>query len=182
MDKLKDYGISFKGLKDGRHTYEYAIGRSFFELIEEPLVENGDVQVFVELNKSQTMLVLDFDIHGNVESICDNCLAPVNIDVSYQGKLYVKFGEEYQELSDEIIVLPHEVHELNVAQWIYEFIIISLPIRHIHPDDENGEPLCDKNMLKKLDQYLVDTDHIDEEEDNIDPRWEALKKFTDKNK
>lgn len=182
MDKLKDYGIPFKGLKEGKHLFEYEVGSTFFELFETSLVTNGDVKVKVELNKSSALLTLDFDIDGTVETVCDHCLGSLELSVENTSRIYVKFGEAYDEPSEELIVLPHEAHEINVAQLMYEFICVSLPIRHVHPDDEDGNPTCDPEMLDKLDQYLVEDEHEEEQEDDIDPRWEALKKLVDKNK
>ncbi len=163
------------------HKFEYQIGASFFNLFEEPLVENGQLNATVTLNKSQKLLVVDFKIKGKVNSICDKCLGPVEIPVDSSERIYFNFGMEYSEQSEEIIVLPHEEHQINVAQWLYEFIIVSLPLRHVHPDDENGNPTCNTQMLEKLDEYLVgDKEASKENEDTSDPRWDALKKLINK--
>jgi len=181
VDKLKDYNISFKGLKNGLHKFEYQIGASFFDLFENPLVENGLLNAVVSLNKNQNMLVVDFNISGKVNSICDNCLEPVEIPVDCSNRLYFNFGHEHAEQSEEIIVLSYEEHQINVAQWLYEFIIVSLPIRHIHPEDENGNSTCNTQMLEKLDEYLVKEENkIGKTEDNSDPRWDALKNLINK--
>jgi uncharacterized metal-binding protein YceD (DUF177 family) len=181
VDRLKDYSISFKGLKNGLHKFEYQIGASFFSLFENPLVEHGQLNAIVSLDKSQNLLVVDFKISGKVSSICDNCLAPVDIPVDCSDKLYFNFGHEYAEQSEEIIVLSFEEHQINVAQWLYEFIIVSLPIRHVHPEDENGNSTCNTQMLDKLDEYLVKEESIiDNKESDSDPRWDALKKLINK--
>ncbi len=181
VDRLKDYNISFKGLKNGLHKFEYQIGASFFGLFENPLVENGRLNAIVTLDKSQNLLVAGFEISGVVNTICDNCLAPVEIPVDCSDKLYFNFGHEYAEQSEEIIVLSYEEHQINVAQWLYEFIIVSLPIRHVHPNDENGKPTCNAQMIDKLDEYLVSEETIlEKKEDSSDPRWDALKKLINK--
>jgi len=181
VDRLKDYNISFKGLKDGMHRFEYQIGASFFNLFEDPLVESGQLNAIVTMNKSQKLLIVDFDIKGKVNSICDKCLGPIEINVDSSERIYFNFGIEYSEQSEEIIVLPFEEHQINVAQWLYEFIIVSLPLRHVHPDDENGNPTCNTQMLEKLDEYLVgDKGTSKENKDISDPRWDALKKLINK--
>ncbi len=181
VDRLKDYSISFKGLKNGLHNFEYQIGASFFNLFENPLVENGQLNAVVSLNKSQNLLVVDFNISGTVNSICDNCLAPIEIPVDCSNRLYFNFGLEYAEQSEEIIVLAYEDHQINVAQWLYEFIIVSIPIRHIHPEDENGNSTCNIQMLDRLDAYLVKEEStLEKKESNSDPRWDALKKLINK--
>ena len=181
MDRLKDYSISFKGLKDGSHKFEYQIGASFFKLFDGSLIESGHLNAIVNLDKSQNLLVIDFKIYGKVDSICDNCLAPMELPVKCSERIYVNFGHDYAEQTEEIIVLPYEEHQINVAHWLYEFIVVSLPLRHVHPDDANGNPTCNADMLNKLDEYLVSEEHfMEEKEKNTDPRWDALKKLTNK--
>jgi len=174
VDKLKDYNISFSGLKEGKHLFEYEIGASFFELFENPLIEKGSIKAEVELNKSSALLTLDFKVKGDAVTSCDKCLDDLSIPIENEGKVYIKFGEEYDEPTEEIIVLQHGEHEINVAQLIYEFICISLPIRQVHPEDENGNLTCNPEMLMKLDEYLVEED---EDEEEIDPRWDDLNKL-----
>ncbi|MCU4165402.1 YceD family protein [Carboxylicivirga caseinilyticus] len=182
MDRRRDYDIPFKGLKEGLHEFNFEISESFFKLFEQPLVENGNVKAKVELKKSSALMSLTFDISGEVESVCDHCLDALNLDVNYHTLVYLKFGEEYDEPTDEIIVLPHEAHEINVAQLLYEFICVGLPIRHVHPEDEDGNLTCDPEMLNRLDEYLVEEASDEEQDDYIDPRWEALKNLVNKNK
>nr|WP_321453825.1 DUF177 domain-containing protein [uncultured Carboxylicivirga sp.] len=181
MDKLRDYDIPFRGLKEGLHEFNYEIGESFFKLFEQPLVENGNVKATVELKKSSALMTLSFDVKGEVESICDHCLGTLNLEVNYQSQVYLKFGEEYDEPTDEIIVLPHEAYEVNVAQLLYEFICVGLPIRHVHPEDEEGNLTCDPEMITQLNEYLVEETSEEEQDDYIDPRWEALRNLN-KNK
>ena len=182
MDRLRNYGIPFKGLKEGKHQYDFEIGADFFKLFEQPLIEDGQIKVNVELNKSSALLTLTFKINGTVETLCDNCLEAMTLPVENEALLYIKFGEEYDEPTEEIIVLPHDEHEINVAQLIYEFICVVLPIRHVHPNDENGNVTCNAEMLKQLDHYLVEERTEEEQDDDIDPRWADLKKLVDKNK
>jgi uncharacterized protein len=184
--RIKDYGIAFKGLRDGEHVFKFKLDNSFFELFEAAQVEAGDLTATVRLSKSSRMLEFEFSISGVVETICDRCLSEVDTPIEFNGTLYVKFGEFYDEPTEEIVILPHESHTFNVAQFMYEFIVVSIPIRHVHPDNENGTPGCDINMLKRLDDYMVDEAPVDDpdEETNyesIDPRWDELKKLINKN-
>ncbi|TLX73932.1 DUF177 domain-containing protein [Labilibacter sediminis] len=176
MNKLSDYTIAFKGLKDGKHDFHYDIDQSFFDAIENSVIEKGQFEVDVTLNKKTQMLQLDFNIVGNVQAICDNCLGEVTVPVSYNGRIFIKFGIMYDEPNEEIIILPQEEHEYNVAQLIYEFIVVSMPLRSVHEDDEN----CDPEMINKLDEFMAG--HYEEdnkEEEATDPRWDALKKLKD---
>ena len=184
---IKEYGIAFKGLKDGEHVFEYKLTDAFFGLFEAPQIETGELTATVKLLKSSRMLELEFTIEGMVGTICDRCLDKIDVPIAYQGTLYVNFGEFYDEPTEEIVVLPHDAHTINVARFMYEFIVVSLPIRHIHPDNDEGVPGCDRAMMERLDEYLVDersgTEAPDDHSENepIDPRWEELKKFKNKN-
>lgn len=178
MDKLQAYNITFKGLKDGKHQFHYTIGKSFFEGIEGSTIENGNFEVDVLMNKKPQMLQLEFNIDGNVQSICDNCLEDITIPVTYQGSVYVKFGIEYDEPSEEIIVIPQEENELNIAQLIYEYIVVSMPLRSVHEDYLS----CDPEMKAKLEEFSREQNHTKNKiKETTDPRWDALKKLKNNN-
>ncbi len=184
MKRFKEYAIAFKGLKDGEHQFVYTIDKLFFALFETPLYNDGNIKVEVELTKGNQMLIFDFRISGEIASVCDNCLEPIDVPVDCNGKLYVKFGEVYDEPAEDVVVLPHEEHEFNVAQIIYDLIVTSLPIRHLHPVDQQGKSKCNPEMLDKLKEYLVENVPVSErreEEPEEDPRWRELKKLIDKN-
>ena len=183
LKKIREYAIAFKGLKDGKHNFVYTIDSNFFALFETPVYSDGNVKVEVELKTGNQMLIFDFQLSGKVVSVCDVCLEPIEVPVDYASKLYVKFGEEYDEPDDDVVVIPHEEHEYNVAQIIYDLLVTSLPIRHLHPVDKKGKSSCNPEMLKKLKEYLVEEvsgPQLDPEE-IIDPRWSELRKIIDKN-
>jgi len=178
MNKEKEYIIQFKGLKEGLHQFDYSIDGLFFDLIEDSLYKDGNIKVILSLKKAMSVLLLDFNISGTVESICDYCLEPVNVIVNSQEKIYVKFGEKYDEPTEDTIVLPHGEHELDVSKIIYDLIVTSLPIRHIHEFDKNGNSECNPEMLKKLSEYSVEEPHSGNEHENqSDPRWNELRKL-----
>lgn len=189
MKNLRDYNIAFKGLANGTHSFTYAIDKSFFSQIEDSLIEDGELTAEVVMTKSEQMLKLKFYISGTVKTTCDICLGEVNYFIDdCEEDIIVKFGETTEEIDETLFQLAHEENEISVAQWIYEFICTSLPVRITHEDGE-----CDQNMLKELQHYLVSDVNIKEsddqqesnsEDDNdepIDPRWAALKGLRDKN-
>jgi uncharacterized metal-binding protein YceD (DUF177 family) len=118
------------------------------------------------------MLVFKIDIKGYVEKECDRCLDVINYPVNVVHKLIFKFGDQWEDVSDEIIIIPETEHQLNMAHYLYEFISLSLPMQCIHPDDENGNSTCNKEMLILLSQHSKNRE--------VDPRWEILKKLNDK--
>ncbi len=178
MNRLNDYSIAFKGLKDGKHQFHYKIDNNFFKNIEGSVIKDGQFEVDVELIKRSQMLQLDFKIEGNVHTICDNCLGDLTLAVFNESTIYIKFGIAYDEPSDEIIVLPYEEHEFNIAQLLYEYIVVSMPLRSVHEDQES----CDQDMIQRLQSHeLAEQTSFKDENEAIDPRWEALKKLKDNN-
>jgi uncharacterized metal-binding protein YceD (DUF177 family) len=97
------------------------------------------------------------------------------LDVEGENKLFVKFGEEHQELADDVIVISDSESEIRIAHYIYELFSLSLPLSFVHPEDEDGNSTCNEKMLNKLSEFS-----IPEEEEQIDPRWSELKKLIDK--
>ena len=166
MNKFAAYDIPFTGLKVGSHEYRFEIGNAFFTEFDHSEIEDADFVVDLELEKQSNMLVLHFDIHGEVRTICDRCGDDLTLDTEYKDRIIVKFGEESIEQSDEIVVIaPHE-HKINIAELVYEFTHLALPSKRMH---EEGE--CNEAALEMLEDLSYD----DSEES--DPRWEELKKL-----
>ncbi len=180
--KEKKYSIGFKGLNDGLHCFSYVLEDDYFASVENTLYNKGRIELTIELKKSEQMLALDFQANGTIASICDNCLEAVDVQVDFQANLMIEFGDNYDEPSEDVIILPHEEQEFNFAKYVYDLIVTSLPIRHIHEADEDGNVACNSEMLGYLSEYLVQEQITDEESDSdIDPRWNDLKKLLDKN-
>ncbi|VAW14823.1 hypothetical protein MNBD_BACTEROID01-1306 [hydrothermal vent metagenome] len=175
MGKLSTYDIAYKGLKEGLHEFNYTIDAKFFELFEGSLVEKANINAIVTFEKMSALLVLSVKIEGTVELTCDRCLDNYNQFVKQEAKLIVKFGEEKaDEGGDFFFVSPGEYH-FNIAQLLYEYIVLSIPSRHVHPGKKGGDE-CNKDMLNKLKVYMAV-----ERQENTDERWEALKKLKNNN-
>ena len=169
------FAIPLSGLKEGRHTIDLEIDKEFFEQFEESEVKEGSLVANIELDKRSSHLDLVIRISGSVRVCCDRCLEMFFQPVSSENRLLVKFGKSIKEIDPDILSVPVDEHELDLKQHLYDFIHLSLPIRRVHPDDINGNSTCDPDMLKKLDELIV------EEESKDDPRWEELKKLMNDN-
>jgi uncharacterized metal-binding protein YceD (DUF177 family) len=156
---LDKYTLKFKGLSAGTHRFEYVVDDAFFAEFPEGEIRRGDVQVVVEAQKQPSMVVLDFRMTGGVDVACDRCLGEFRMPLEYTGRLLVKFAEEPPESDGEILWLHPAGGEVNLAQYIYESIVLSLPFQRIHPLDENGNPTCDPEMLKRF--RIVTGDEFD---------------------
>jgi uncharacterized protein len=178
VDYLSKYTIAFKGLKEGDHLFDFDIDDKFFGRFENSEVAKGSLTAKVKLTRQSTLLVLKMEVKGTVELQCDRCLDNYLQKVKNKGQLYVKFGEEEEEIGDEIIVIPFEEHQVNVAQYLYELVILGLPIKHVHPADSEGKSTCNPEMLEKLKEYIID-ERDEEEQSPVDERWSELKKLLD---
>ncbi len=168
MKDLKEFNISFTGLKLGKHQFEYQIDNTFFEYFQYNEFEKADIKIDLEFEKKHNMFNLLFKFKGDVTVACDVTNEPFNLAVNGELPLIVKFGEEYNDDNDEILIIPHNQFQLDVSQFIFEMIVLSIPIKRIHPGVEDGT--LQSEVLKKLEEYKVKVN-------TIDPRWEKLKEL-----
>ena len=179
MKALKEFTIPFVGLKLGKHDFEYKIEQAFFEYFEYEEFNDVDVDVNLILDKKSTLLELNFKISGFVNVNCDVTNEPYNQTINNEFDLVVKFGDEYNDELEDILIVPHGTYEVNIQQYIYELIVLSVPIKRIHPGVEDGT--LDSDILDKLEELSPKLKEEKETEEDIDPRWNTLKKLlTDK--
>ncbi|MDR6405774.1 MULTISPECIES: DUF177 domain-containing protein [Chryseobacterium] len=174
MDKLRNYDVSFSGLKNGKHEFKYEIDKEFFQLFDtEQEFTNPRIAVDVLLDKHTTFLEFEIKIHGLVELVCDITNDNFDHPIENQIRVLVKFGEEYDDSEEDVITIPATDHAFNIAQLIYENVMLSIPMKKISPNvsDEDLE-ILEKFSPKESEE---------EEEYKGDPRWDALKKLKDKN-
>ncbi|WP_428328341.1 YceD family protein [Mucilaginibacter sp.] len=172
MKSLKIFSIPFTGLKLGKHQFEFTIDDAFFNEFEYSLVKKANLKCDVELERQETMIILNFHINGTINTNCDRCLAqyPQQVDINEQQ--VAKFSEEAIDEDEEIITLNKNDHEIDISGLIYEYINVALPFITVC-DDEGNTPYCDKEMLESLNKLSAN----DGQNELTDPRWDALKKF-----
>ena len=161
MNPFAEYKIPFIGLKEGLHVYDFQIGESFFSSFEFGEIQSCDIKVTLELHRSSNMMQLDFTLEGIAHFPCDRCSEMLQVPLSGAYQQIIKFGDE-TDLDEEIIVFGPAEHIIEVQQWIYEFAHLSLPLKRVH-----------ENLDDCIEVDFVEDDAPDEEE--IDPRWSALK-------
>ena len=180
MKALKAYTIQFVGLKEGEHTFLYDIDKTFFDHFEYEDFNGANISVNLNFVKKATLMQLVFKIEGSVNVDCDVTNEPYDEFVEDDFKLIVKFGDEYNNDNEEILVIPHGEYELNVAHYIYELIVLSVPNKRVHPGVADGT--LKSEILDKLNELsLSNDDKSKQEKADTDPRWDSLKKLlTDK--
>lgn len=166
-------------------TFEYELGNDFFAEVEGPEVQRGRVKARVQAKHAAASYELRFDLTGIIFIPCDRCLDDMEHEVNVEEKLHVKIGDEYREEEDDTLVIP-EPGELNIAWLLYEFIALTIPLKHVHPYGK-----CNKEMSAQLHRMRAHIPELDgeNEEDDVppceddndetptDPRWDALKKL-----
>lgn len=178
MKALREYQIPYVGLKIGIHEFNYQIDRKFFEAFEGSLISDCHVNVKLELEKKETLFILNFFIDGTVNVVCDRCTENFDKKIFGDYQCIVKFKDARADVvndDDELILISREDNFIETADLIYDYINLSLPMQLIHPDKEDGTPSCNPEVLK----YLTASEGTTSEEE--DPRWAALKKFKNEN-
>jgi uncharacterized metal-binding protein YceD (DUF177 family) len=187
MKVTNEFLIPFVGLKLGKHQFEYQINKAFFEHFEYDEFESADIKVNIVLDKKSTMLEVNFKHKGSIHVPCDLTNEEFDLPIKGNLKLIVRFGEEYNDDNEELLILPFGEHQIDVSQFIYEMIVLSIPLKKVHPGIKAGTLESDvlarlSNNTEKEQIGNIDVqDHIEVKEENTDPRWDTLKKLlTDK--
>ena len=170
MKELREFTIQFEGLKIGKHQFDYSIDNKFFETFNYDEFKSSEIAVELEFEKKSTLFELLFNIKGSVEVPCDLSNEYYNQEIKSSIPLVVKFGEEYNDESEELLILPHEAYQFNIAQYIYEAVILAVPNKRIHPKVMDGT--LESETLKKLQEHTINRET---EEKSTDPRWDKLK-------
>lgn len=173
----KEFEIPFSGLKQGRHHFEYQIDQTFFEAFAYDEFRASSVKVAATLDKMSTTMEMQIEVSGHVNLLCDISGEPFDQPLTGDLELVIKFGDAFNDEDDEILILPHGAHEFNIAQYVYELVVLSVPTKRIHPGVEDGS--LESEALKKLKELHPKEGRESSEE--TDPRWDALRDLlTDK--
>lgn len=186
MEYLSQYQINLLGLSKDSYEFDYQITEEFFEAVESPEVKKGNLKTHLEVIRiSDGSFNFNFHSVGSVQVICDRCLDEMDFAIDTEDTLVVKLGSDYSE-EDDIITIPEEEGKCDVSSFIYQFIMLQIPIKHVHAPGK-----CNAEMMEKLKKHLA-IRRIDEDEDDeleseesesmnddapMDPRWSELLKI-----
>ena len=145
MEVGKTYSIAYRGLKPGPHDFDFKVGRELFEAFSAGDIKDGACDVHVRLDRAETQLVIDVRITGHVVVECDRCLEDCRIPVDYDGRLLVRFSDEEREYDGDVLWLSPVEDEVDLMQYIYESIVLSLPYQRVHPEGE-----CNPEMMRRF--------------------------------
>jgi uncharacterized metal-binding protein YceD (DUF177 family) len=172
LEKVAEMKLSISSLPFGKQEFNYHVDGEFFNEIEASEVRSGSVDVALSVNHRQEGIYeLDFVCNGVITIPCDRCLDDMSLDIENSGELKVKLGPDFADEGD-IVVVPEDKGIVNVAWYIYEFIALAIPIKHVHAPGK-----CNKGMMEKLDEHSAEEGDEDSREADAgasDPRWDAL--------
>lgn len=179
MSNRRVFEIAFVGLKLGKHEFEYQVDDKFFEPYGEQDFDNCQAKVKLLLEKENGFLLLKFDISGTVDSLCDRCGNPLTLNLWDEFNIVVKMVENPDEMNEaeedpDVYYISRTESHIKIADWIYEFISLSIPNPHYCGEDEQGKSLCNPEVLAKLSQMEKDATEEAKNENSI---WKDLDKF-----
>ena len=169
MNSLESLKIDLKGLKDEETSLDFSLDDNYFGALDGADVKKGSLHVSVSIRKATGFFEFNFHTDGTVIIPCDRCLDDMELPVDTDNRLIVKLGSNYSE-EDDIIVVPEDEGILDMAWFIYEFVALVIPIRHVHAPGK-----CNPAMTQALEELSADRSSDEESTQPIDPRWEKLK-------
>ncbi|MFN0174318.1 MAG: YceD family protein [Saprospiraceae bacterium] len=173
MDAFVAYSLPIQGLKTGVHSFKFEVDGAFFAQFEDSPVQEGKVLFGLELDKRPDLLLFNFTLEGFVKAECDRCTATIDLPLEDERQLIVKFGEEEMEVDDEVVFLQRDASVFNVAKYLYEFVVLALPITNTYDCENDPKPPCNLEVLKHLKS--------DSEEDKANSVWDSLRDLNSDN-
>ena len=168
MCSLEQFKVDLKRLTDEVTTLEFDLDNRFFTALDNSELRQGTLHVSVSIRKATGFFELQFHTEGTVTVTCDRCLDDMDQPISTDNRLVVKLGTVYSE-EDDVITVPEDEGILDTSWLIYEFIMLAIPIKHVHAPGK-----CNPAMSKVLEELSTDRSSDEESNQPIDPRWSKL--------
>ena len=157
--------LPLRNLSQGKHKFDFFVGNDFFEKIESSEIRGGSAELRIFADKSIDIVDIRLDFEGEAKVVCDRCLEEFMMPVEGRNHLSVRITDIVPEYDTEEINTEEDIMyivgnetELDLTEYVYESIYLAFPIQRIHPDDKNGESLCNPEMLKYLSNNKNETD------------------------
>src|ERR1700684_3728840 len=173
MSSRREFEIAFVGLKAGIHEFSYKINDKFFEAYSQQDFRRCEAQVKLTLDKKNSFMLLKFEVDGKIEIACDRCGNQLPLNLWDEFNILVKLVEDpeimnLEEEDPDVYYISRTESHLHLADWIYEFINLSIPVQRMCKEDEIGGPNCNPEvleMLKKMDAGASNAEN---------PLWKGL--------
>ena len=174
MYSLAPFHIDLKALGEGANPFTFQLGGEYFEAIHASEVHRGELGVNLTIYRVDDVFELHFHIQGSVCIPCDICLDDMNQPIDAASKMVAKFGEGVSD-DDDLVIVREEEGILDISWYIYELIVLNIPIRHVHAPGK-----CNPAMIEKLNELSATRSSDGNTGEETDPRWAALDKLKTK--
>jgi uncharacterized protein len=184
VKEFHKYDIGIAKLSNKKHEYAFDLNDSFFKLFDQAIINGGNLKANVTLDKTELLITLDFHIVGDLNLTCDRTLEEFAYPVDVKDTLLVRFGAEEMELADNAIQITPDRNTLNVAQHIFDYLGLAVPMKKLHPRcvaEDKQKELDEGAEVMHIFSTGPDSGQGDgeggEDDGLADPRWDALKKI-----
>ncbi len=179
MANKRAYEIAFVGLRPGIHEFSYELDDKFFKEKGAEDFELGKAHVKLSLDKNSGFMILKFEVGGNAEVTCDRCGNPLKMDLWDEFKMLVKLVDNPEEMNvqeedPDVFYIARTESHIDVGNWLYEFVMLSVPMQRMCSVEEMGGPQCNNKVLEKLKEM-----EIKNTDNNANTLWKGLDKFKD---
>jgi len=170
---ISTFKISFSGLKEGAHKFDFEILHEFFDFFNYAEFSSSKLTVCLKLEKKTTLLEFNISIAGTLGLYCDVTNEPFELFINPEHDFVVKYGDSFDDVSENIVILPYGSHEIDLSKRIFETIVLSVPQKRIHPG------VVDGSLKSEVFKFLENLHPLKKNIDNkkTDPRWDELKKL-----
>ena len=168
MCSLEQFKIDLKSLTSEETTLDFDLKDSYFESLDNSELKQGALHVSVSIRKATGFFELLFHTEGTVTVTCDRCLDDMSQEIETDNRLIVKLGAVNSE-EDDLITVSEDEGILDLSWIIYEFIVLAIPIKHVHAPGK-----CNPAMSQVLEELSADRSSDEESAQPIDPRWSKL--------
>lgn len=191
MGKFTEYSVPLKSLSEGTHQFEYHLGKQFFTNMESADIHDAELTVSLTVTHKHDLYKLAFVISGTVTLICDRCLDDLIMPIEASYDLNVKYGDDYNDDNDDLLIIPGSDNSLNVAYMIYDTASLAVPMKHVHPMGKCNSAMS--AILRKhrarrpgdedaeMEENLIDEMETMDSDAPADPRWDSLRKLSGNN-
>ncbi len=188
MGKFQAFKLPLKSLSQGEHLFDYHLDKQFFTNMESTDIHGANLDVKLTVKYKGDIYDLNFSINGEIVLLCDRCLDDLHYPIDATYHIMVKYGDKYNDDSDELLEIPDSDNYLNVAYMIYDTVALAIPIKHVHPAGQCNRAMSailnkhrahtsdeDSELVNELIDEMESSDIMTSDEVPTDPRWAALK-------
>jgi len=171
MSRNDDTIIRLSGLKPGRYNYGFTLRKEFFESFENEEIRDGNVQIEAILEKTERVTTVKISLRGEVTTLCDRCLDEMKVPIDGEETLHLRFSDTEESDDENVAILPEGANEIDLSQWLYEYVAVRIPLQHSHKEGE-----CNPETVS----YIKSEEELERERKEnreVDPRWEALREL-----